>query len=235
VAAALIAFIVGGWLVPALILGAVLVTASSAGVVRRMLPFLLAALPILISIGLVNTFLYPGAEDVIFSVGPFDATATGLVEASQAALRVVVLAFSVGLFAATTPTSALVDDLERRGLGRRATFVLGAAVGTVPRLVERAREIVDAQRARGMDTEGGVVSRARGVLPLSGPLVLSALTEVELRTMVLEARAFAAPGKRTVLRAQPDSAPQRFMRWGLTVLTLAALVAGLTGYLAWLP
>ena len=33
--------------------------------------------------------------------------------------------------------------------------------------------------------------------------------------MALEARAFAAPGKRTVLRAYPDSAAQRALRWGL--------------------
>ena len=62
------------------------------------------------------------------------------------------------------------------------------------------------------------MARARGVLPVAGPLVLSALTEVEHRAMALEARAFAAPGKRTVLRAYPDSAAQRALRWGLVLL-----------------
>lgn len=218
-----------------MILAVTLAIAASAGVVRRLGPYLLAALPILISIFLVNTFFYPGAQDVLLELGPFAATASGLVAASQAALRVVVLACSIGLLAATTPTSELIDDLERRGLGRRATFVLSAAIGTVPRLLERAREIVDAQRARGMDTQGGVVRRVRGVVPLSGPLVLSALTEVELRTMVLEARAFAAPGKRTVLRAHPDSSLQRALRWALTALLVVVLLAAATGWLAWLP
>lgn len=220
---------------PLVILAVVVVGAVSAGITRRLVPYLLAASPIVLSIMLVNTFLYPGAQDTIFQVGPLTATLTGLTVALQATLRVVVLALSVALFALTTRTDELVDDLERRGLGRRASFVISAAIGTVPRMVERAREIVDAQRARGMDTQGGILPRLRGVLPLAGPLVLSALTDVEQRTMALEARAFAAPGRRTVLRPYPDSSAQRLLRWALLLLTVAAIVAALGGWLAWLP
>ena len=78
----------------------------------------------------------------------------------QAALRVLAFATSVALFALTTRTDELVDDLERRGLGRRAAFILTTAIGTVPRLAERAREIVEAQRSAGLNTEGGF-GRAR--------------------------------------------------------------------------
>jgi energy-coupling factor transport system permease protein len=105
----------------------------------------------------------------------------------------------------------------------------------VPRLAERAREIVEAQRSRGLNTEGGVRARIRGVLPVAGPLVLSALTEVEHRTMALEARAFAAPGKRTVLRAYPDSTAQRILRWALVLATIVLLGAAFSGALGWLP
>jgi energy-coupling factor transport system permease protein len=128
-----------------------------------------------------------------------------------------------------------VDDLERRGLGRRGAFILTTAIGTVPRLAERAREIVDAQRSRALNTEGSFRARARGILPVAGPLVLSALTEVEHRAMALEARAFAAPGKRTVLRAYPDSGAQRALRWGLVVLTVVLVAAALGGALWWVP
>jgi energy-coupling factor transport system permease protein len=217
------------------ILAVVIGGALSAGVTGRLLPYLLAALPIVISILLINTFLYPGAQDVIARVGPFAATGTGLEAALQATLRVLVLALSVALFALTTRTSDLVDDLEQRGLGRRATFVISAAVGTVPRMVERAREIVDAQRARGLNTQGGIRARLRGILPLAGPLVLSALTDVEHRTMALEARAFAAPGRRTVLRPYPDNVTQRILRWLIALVTVGAIIAAFGGWLAWLP
>lgn len=206
-----------------------------AGVFRRYLPYLLATSALLVSILLVNIFVYPGATDTIFVLGPFTATGTGLVAALQAALRVLAFATSVALFALTTRTDELVDDLERRGLGRRPAFILTTAIGTVPRLAERAREIVESQRSRGLDTEGGYLTRARGLLPVAGPLVLSALTEVEQRTMALEARAFAAPGKRTVLRIYPDSAAQRALRWGLALLTIVLLGAAFAGALWWLP
>ena len=224
-----------GWTAPLVVLGVMVLVALAANLWRGFRPYFIVLTPLVISIMVINTFLYPGATETLFSIGPFEATAEGLSAAGQAALRVVAFAASVGVFALSTRTDELVDDLEQRGLGRRATFVISAAIGTVPRMAERAREIVDAQRARGMDTQGGVSGRIRGLLPLAGPLVLGALTDVEQRTMALEARAFSAPGRRTVLRSYPDSAGQRAVRWGLTLAAVALIALALGGFLAWLP
>ena len=113
----------------------------------------------------------------------------------------------------TTPVDDLLADMSRRGLGRRGVFVVGAAVQMVPRTIERVGEIMDAQRARGMDTEGRIWRRARGVVPLAAPLVFGALAEVEERTMALESRAFTAPGRQTLLRVPPDRSIDRALRW----------------------
>jgi energy-coupling factor transport system permease protein len=231
----LIAFGVRGWTAPLVVLAIMAACLLWAGVWRGFKPYVLVLTPLVLSIMLINTFLYPRAEDALFSVGPFTATSEGLTAASQAALRVVAFAVSVALFALTTRTDELVDDLEQRGLGRRGAFVISAAIGTVPRMASRAREIVDAQRARGMDTEGGIVARFRGLLPLSGPLVLGALTDVEERTMALEARAFTAPGRRTVLRPYPDSGTQRALRWVLAVAAVVLIAMAVAGWLTWLP
>jgi energy-coupling factor transport system permease protein len=228
-AEAAFAFLVRGWTGPLIVLALVLVTALVAGVTRRMLPFVLATIPLVISILLVNTFLFPGATDRIATIGPFTATLTGLIAALQAALRVIAFALSVAVFSLTTATADLLDDLGRRGLGRRGEFVIGAAVRTVPRMIERASEIVDAQRARGLDTQGGPIRRARGVLPLAGPMISSALGEVEERTLALEARAFSAPGRRTVIRTLPDSAVQRLTRWASVAVVVAIVGATLAG------
>ncbi len=232
---AAIAFGVRGWVAPILVFVTMFALIVAAGVTRRYVPYVLATSALLVSIMLINTFLYPDATDAIFQIGPFTATGTGLIAASQAALRVLAFATSVALFALTTRTDELVDDLERRGLGRRGAFVVGTAIGTVPRMLERAREIVDAQRSRGLNTEGGVLARFRGLLPLAGPLVLSALTEVEHRSMALEARAFTAPGRRTVLHEYPDSAAQRALRWLLVVGSILLLIAAISGALWWVP
>jgi len=194
-----------------------------------MVPFVLATIPLVASILLVNTFLFPGATDVILRLGPIAATGTGLTAALQATLRVVAFALSVAVFSLTTPTDDLLSDLERRGLGRRGVFVIGAAISTVPRMIERAAEIVDAQRARGLDTQGSPIRRARGVVPLAGPMISSALSEVEERTMALEARAFSAPGRRTVLRPLADSPAQRALRWLLLALIVVVIVGSIAG------
>ncbi len=229
---AAVAFLVRGWTGPLLVLGVVIVTAAMAGVARRMLPFVLATIPLVISIVLVNTFLYPGATDPIGEIGPLRPTWTGLTVALQAMLRVVAFALSVAVFSLTTATDDLLTDLEQRGLGRRGVFVIGAAVRTIPRMIERAGEIVDAQRARGLDTQGGPVRRIRGILPLAGPMISSALGEVEERTMALEARAFSAPARRTIVRRLPDGRGQQALRWGLTAAVVALVVATLSGTLS---
>jgi energy-coupling factor transport system permease protein len=231
----LVAFGVRSWLAPAIVLAIGLGIAAVLRLGRSLVPFLLVTVPLLVSIVLVNTLSYPGATDTIAQIGPFNATWTGLQVALFSALRIVAFAVAVGVFALTTTVDALLSDLERRGLGRRPIFVIGAAIGMVPRMIDRAREITDAQRARGLDTQGRIWRRVRGLVPLSGPLVLGALNEVEERTMALEARAFTAPGKRTVLRVMPDSGTQRALRWLVAIVAIALVIASVAGRLAGLP
>jgi energy-coupling factor transport system permease protein len=232
---ALLAFGIRGWTAPIAVLAVVAVLAIRLRLGRALVPYALVTIPLAISILLVNTLAYPGATDTIVQLGPFAPSWTGLVAAIQTTLRVLAFAMSVGLFAATTSTEELVSDLERRGLGRRPIFIISAAIGTVPRMVERAREITDAQRARGLDTQGRIWRRVRGLVPLAGPLVLGALTEVEERTMALEARGFSAPGRRTVLRPLPDSPMQRAARWLLSLGTILVIAASVAGFLTFLP
>jgi energy-coupling factor transport system permease protein len=232
---ALVAFGVRGWVGPLVILAVVAVSGQRARVGRALLPFALATVPLVVSILLVNTFLYPGAADHIVVLGPLAPTWTGLAFALQATLRVVAFAMSAALLGLTTSPDELTADLERRGIGRRALFVLSATVRSVPRLVARAREITEAQRARALDTEGHIGRRIRGVLPLVGPLIFGALTDVEEQTMALEARGFSASARRAVIRVFPDSRSEHWLRWAVLVVTVLLLAASIAGWLAFLP
>jgi len=234
-AEAFIAFGVRGWSGGAAVLVVTVGCAIYARVARRLLPLLLATMPLLASILIVNTLFFPGAHDVLVRIGPFEPTGTGLQAAAQAAVRVIGFACSVLLFGLTTSADDLTADLERRGVGRRATFVVNSAIRTVPRMLARAGEITEAQRARGLDTQGGIRRRLQGLIPLVGPLVIGALTDVEEQTMALEARAFTAPGRRTVLRTHPDAGGQRLLRWMLAIGTVVALLLSISGRLGFLP
>jgi energy-coupling factor transport system permease protein len=218
------AFLLGGYVGPIVIVAIMLLLAWRAGVLRRLAraSFLLT-LPIAISVILVSVFTRAGTT-VIFVIGPFDATVEGVDFAAQTVLRLFAISTSIGLFILTTDPRAFVLDLEHRGVPPRAAFVAVATIEAVPTLVERAAVIGESQRARGLDTEGSVRARLRGVLPLVGPVVLTSLTDVEERSLALETRAFSRPGRRHLLWTMADTTWERVLRW-LLIAAFVALVA----------
>jgi energy-coupling factor transport system permease protein len=214
---------------------AVLAPAAWAGVLGRLLrTSLLLTLPIAISVLVINVFFFPGGATVLLRVGPLVATAEGLAFAGEVLARILAISGAVTLFYLTTRPADLVIDLERRGVSPRAAFVANASVQTVPAMVDRAASITAAQRARGLDTEGSIWRRIRGVLPLAGPVLLGAIAEVEERTMALEARGFTRPGRRTLIWQPPDSTRQGLARWLLVATVPLLIVARAVGWLAWL-
>lgn len=227
------AFVVGGMVGPIVLLAVlVLAPAMWAGVLRRLLATsLLLSLPLAASAVLVNTFFFPEAREVLFRIGPFTATAEGLRFALEILARILAISGAVTLFYLTTRPAELVIDLERRGISPRIAFVANASVQTVPAMVDRASQITDAQRARGLDTEGSVWRRVRGIVPIVGPVILGSIAEVEERTMALEARGFTRPGRRTLLWSPADSGRERIARWALLLALVALVAARLTG--AW--
>jgi energy-coupling factor transport system permease protein len=228
--------VIGGYLGPlAIIALAILPAAAIAGVAGRLVRIsLLLTLPIAISVVLVSVFTRAGTH-VLFTLGPFDATVEGVDFAGQTLVRLFAISTSIGLFGLTTEPRSFVLDLERRGLSPRFAFVALATLEAVPAMVERAGVIASAQRARGLDTEGSVRARLRGILPLVGPVILSSLTEVEERSLALEVRAFGRPGRRHLLWRIPDSAGQFALRALLLVALVGTFVAKTTGNFPILP
>jgi energy-coupling factor transport system permease protein len=216
---------------PIVIVAIMLVLAWRAGVLRRLAraSFLLT-LPIAVSVILVSVFTRAGTT-VIFEIGPFDATVEGVDFAAQTVLRLFAISTSIGLFILTTDPRAFVLDLERRGVPPRAAFVAVATIEAVPTLVERAAVIGESQRARGLDTEGSVRARLRGILPLVGPVILTSLTDVEERSLALETRAFSRPGKRHLLWAMSDTTWERLVRWALLAAFVGLVLFRVVGLL----
>jgi energy-coupling factor transport system permease protein len=228
------AVVIGGLVGPtALVAVAVVLPAIAAGVIGQLARLtVLLALPIAVSALLVNIFFFPGGTTVLFSIGPITATAEGLAFSLEILARILAISGAVTLFYLTTRPSDLVIDLERRGVSPRMAFVANASVQTVPAMVERAGQITAAQRARGLDTEGSVWRRIRGIVPIVGPVILGSIAEVEERSMALEARGFGRPGRRSLLWEPPDSRAQAVARWALVAGLALLVLARIAG---WLP
>jgi energy-coupling factor transport system permease protein len=225
--------VLGGILGPLILVAvAVLVPAVVAGVLRPLLrAVLVLALPIAISVVVINVLFFPAGQQVLFRIGPITATAEGLAFALEVVARIVAISGAISLFYLTTTPGQLTIDLERRGVPPRLAFVASASVQTVPAMVDRAAAITAAQRARGLDTEGSIAARIRGIVPIVGPVILGAIGDVEKRTMALEARGFSRPGQRTLLWQPADSSLERVARWLMVVAIPAFVVARAVGWL----
>jgi len=121
--------------------------------------------------------------------------------------------------------SRFLDAASSRGWSLSAAYLIVSTLQAAPRLRARAASILEAQRARGLRAGGSPWARVRALVPLSLPLVLATLTEVDDRAMALEIRGFRSPGvTRTPLDPPPTTGRDRSLRWGTLILVLAASV-----------
>jgi energy-coupling factor transport system permease protein len=198
---------------------------------RRLGAFLRTGLrvltPFFISLVLIQGFFTPGPT-VLLHVGPFHYTLEGLLVALLFSARLLVGLGAATLLMMITRPDALMRALVERGLPNQIAYIVVTTLQIVPTFQARASAILDAQRSRGLETEGPLPVRLRAFAPLVGPLILSSLMEIEERAIALEARAFNRPGRRTSLVTLADSRLQALARWLMLLAGLALIVARFT-------
>ncbi|MCJ7677356.1 MAG: energy-coupling factor transporter transmembrane protein EcfT [Anaerolineales bacterium] len=183
-------------------------------------------LPFFVSLVLIQGFFTPGPT-VLMHVGPFRYTLEGLQVALLFSARLLVGLGAATLLMLVTRPDALMRALVARGLPNQIAYIVVTALQIVPTFQARAHSILDAQRSRGLETEGRLTVRVRAFAPLVGPLILSSLMQIEERAIALEARAFSRTGRRTSLVALRDTRGQTFLRWVLLLAGLALVAARL--------
>ncbi len=205
---------------PLAALALALLLAAMTSVARRVLILAAAvAVPTWIFLVVMNALVAPqGATVNVAGV----AIATGaLLPAAWISLRLGAAVAALGWVVMTTPPQRLVRALAQRGFPAWSQYLLAASLAAVPEARRRAREVLDAQRCRGLAVGGGPLARLRATLPLAGPLMVSLVTEAERRALALDARAFDARGARTSLTEVADPNDERILRalmWGLTTM-----------------
>src|SRR3990170_7367947 len=215
--------LVGGFILPGILGGYLLFLliliplAKIAGVSRALLSRTWrVVLPFAVSVFLIQGFLWPGGTPV-FVVGLASLKQEGLIFAIASTGRIIIVVRSFLWFAVTTRPDMLMNSLAQRGLPTSLTYLIVTTIQIVPRFQARAITILDAQRARGLETEGNMLQRTRGIFPLVVPLILSSLVDVEERAMAMEARAFNRKGRKTTLIEIQEAAWEPFARWGLVI------------------
>ena len=154
-----------------------------------------------------NLFLTPG--EPLFEFGFIRITIEGIKTAGFMAIRLIYLVIGSSLMTLTTTPNALTDGLEK-SLGFMKRFgvpvheiamMMSIALRFIPILVEETDKIMKAQTARGADFEsGGLVKKAKAMVPLLVPLFLSAFRRAADLAMAMEARCYHGGEGRTRMR-----------------------------------
>ena len=144
-------------------------------------------------------------------------------------IRVINIVTAFLLLVLTTKPADLVEELVRRGLSPRLGYVLDSIFQILPQMVKTTRTIMDAQRSRGLETEGNLWVRVKAFLPLIGPVVMSSLIHAKERALALEVRGLHSEGKRTWLRGEREYPYGRVLRAGLLLVLASAVVWRILG------
>ena len=179
--------------------------------------------PFVLSLALIQGFFNAG-ETALFSIGSFTFTQEGLMSGLTVAARLLLALGGTLLLMLSTRPDKLVLALREQGLPNSLGYIVLTALQIFPRFQDRARVILDAQKARGLEIEVNLLRRLRLLVPLIAPLILSSIVDVEERAMALEARAFNYPARKSSLIELRDSSGQRAIRSLLLLLMLALIV-----------
>jgi energy-coupling factor transport system permease protein len=156
---------------------------------------------------LLNVFFTRGA--VIAQFWVIKVTREGLVSAAYMTSRLVMLISGTFLLTYTTSPIALTDGIESL-LGplkklrlpvHELAMMMSIALRFIPTLIEETDKIMSAQKARGADFEtGGLVRRARAMLPILIPLFISAFRRADELAVAMESRCYHGGEGRTRMK-----------------------------------
>lgn len=179
---------------------------------------------VLVTVVIIQGFFHVGNETVLFTVGTWPFYKEGLLFALGISFRALNIVGAFLILVLTTKPADLVEALVRRGLSPRIGYVLNSVFQIIPQMMATVGTITDAQRSRGVETEGSLMTRIKAFLPLLGPVVLSSLLDTRERTLALQARGFNVPGRKTFLNKEKRYRHAGILRLAMLVIVAAALL-----------
>ena len=226
-------FLVGS-LVGFLVVGAVLALCVGASRVppRIFLAFLKPVFPIVVATALFQA-LFSREGEVLFAWGFVEVRDAGLRLAAFLALRILLLVGAAGLLTATTSPLALADGVEDllsplkklRFPVHEVAMMMSIALRFIPTLADEAGRILKAQAARGANfSEGGLLKRARAMLPVLVPLTVGAFRRADELAEAMESRGYRGSEGRTRYR-ELYFGPLDWLAPFLAVVVLAVAVS----------
>ncbi|MDR2649828.1 MAG: energy-coupling factor transporter transmembrane protein EcfT [Clostridiales bacterium] len=156
----------------------------------------------------LNIFFTPG-DTVLLKFYFLRVTLESLALAGKMAIRLCLLIIGSSLLTLTTSPIELTDAIEylmkplkRVGVpAHEIAMMMTIALRFIPTLLEETEKIMKAQSARGADFDtGGLIKRARSLIPLLVPLFISSFRRADELAMAMEARCYRGDVYRTRMK-----------------------------------
>lgn len=163
--------------------------------------------PIIFIILLTMIFhVFFGSGEALFSWGIIKITTEGIKRGTFLVLRIILLMFGTSMMTFTTTPSQLTDGLEAifkpliyiKFPVHEIALMMSIALRFIPILLEETDKIMKAQQSRGADFEtGNIIHRAKSMVPIFIPLIISAFRRAFDLAMAMEARCYHGGSGRT--------------------------------------
>ena len=148
----------------------------------------------------------------------------GVMKAVNLTSKLTAVVSALTMLTLITPVKTFTLALEKKGLNPKAAFILMLTLQMIPEMKKQANVIMDSQKARGVETEGNVFVRAKALIPVFIPLVLSSIANTEERAIMLEARGFSIGEKRTILYDIEETKNDKIMKIMLAIFIVLCIV-----------
>lgn len=196
---------------------------------RKLVPLLAISFTLLLSIIIVQGLTHPTNETPLLTIGSIIFYQEGLTFALLITLRVFNMLAAFGVLILTTKPDDLMESLMKQGMSPKISYVFLSVFQLIPQMRVTLGKITDAQRSRGMETEGSLMIRIKAFFPLIGPVVLSSLNMTKERAIALEVRGFSSKGKKTFLNEEKSYFYPKIIRCVLVILLIAVIVWRIVG------
>ena len=175
------------------------------------------------AIFIIQSIFLPSGE-VWMKFGFISIYKEGVMKAVNLTSKLTAVVSALTMLTLITPVKTFTLALEKKGLNPKAAFILMLTLQTIPEMKKQADVIMDSQKARGIETEGNVFVRAKALIPVFIPLVLSSIANTEERAIMLEARGFSIGEKRTILYDIEETKNDKIMKIMLAIFIVLCIV-----------
>ena len=175
------------------------------------------------AIFIIQSLFIPAGE-VWLKFGFISVYKEGVMKAIGLTSKLTAIVSALTMLTLITPVKDFTLALEKKGLNPKAAFILMLTLQTIPEMKKQADVIMDSQKARGIETEGNVFVRAKALIPIFIPLVLSSIANTEERAITLEARGFSVGEKRTILYDIEETKNDKIMEVILAIFIVLSIV-----------